>query len=108
LANVDVPGYERPTPFTIEANNMSFSPHDLSVTSESQVVFDFLEEFHTVVFDTPTNATKPPNIHNGDGETDAIPVGQKRTVTVNGNPGGQIPYHCGIHGQGMDGVIHIT
>jgi plastocyanin len=108
MANVDVPSYERPTSSTIEVNNMSFNPHDLAVPSESQVVFDFQEEFHTVIFDTPTNATKPSNINNGGSDTDAIPLGQKRTITVSGNPGGEIPYYCGIHGQGMDGVIHIT
>jgi hypothetical protein len=99
---------EASKPSTIEVNNMSFSPHDLSVTSEGQVVFDFQERFHTVVFDPPTNATKPPNINNGGGDKDAIPIGQKRTITVSGNPGGRIPYHCGIHGVTMDGVIHIV
>jgi plastocyanin len=91
----------------IVVNHMMFSPHDLSVPSGSLVVFDFEEEFHTVVFDTPTNATKPSNINNGGGDTDAIPVGQKRTITVNGNPCGEIPYYCGIHGLGMNGAVYI-
>jgi len=88
-------------------NHAMFSPHDLSVPSGSRVVFDFQEAFHTVVFDMPTNATKSSNINNGAADTDAVPVGQKRTITVTGNPGGQIPYHCGIHGPGMNGIIHI-
>jgi hypothetical protein len=91
MADADVPGHEGPTLHTIEVNNIRFSPHELPVPSGNQVVFDFQEEFHTVVFETPTNATKPPNINNGGGDTDAIPLGQKRSITVSGNPGGEIP-----------------
>jgi hypothetical protein len=89
---------EAPKPSTIEVNNTSFSLHDLSVTSKRQLVFDFHEPFHAVVFDTSANATKPANINDGGGDRDPIPVGQKRTTTFSGNPGGQIPYYyCEMH-----------
>jgi plastocyanin len=65
---------------------------------------------HTVVTDpmTTTNAN-PININNGSGDIDPVlPVPQQRDVTITGNSGGQIRYHCGIHGRGMNGTINIS
>jgi hypothetical protein len=36
------------------------------------------------------------------------PVPQTRKITIKGDSGGQITYHCGIHGLGMMGIIHIS
>ncbi len=55
----------------------------------------------------PTNAL-PITINNGGGDFDAVPAGQQRTVTIDGSSGGMIPYHCGIHGPAMSGVIHLA
>src|SRR6476620_4336712 len=84
--------------------------NELSVPSGTQVTFDFREANHTVVTG-PGEAidADPISINNGAGGTDAVsPVPQSRVVTVTGNSGGEIRYHCGIHGLGMKGIIHIS
>jgi hypothetical protein len=56
-----------------------------------------------------TNASMadPININSGEGSSDPIPVGEKREVTMNGQPGGVIEFQCGIHGPSMSGTIRI-
>jgi plastocyanin len=100
----------QPPTNTVTVDHRSFEPHDLTVPSGTQVTFDFREINHTVVTG-PGEAINadPISINNGSGDRDAVsPVPQTRVVTVTGNSGGQITYHCGIHGPDMNGVIHIS
>jgi plastocyanin len=97
-------------PATVTVDHFAFEPNDLTVPSGTQVAFDFQEDNHTVVTG-PGEAINadPISINNGAGDTDAVsPVPQTRVVTITGNSGGEIRYHCGIHGTMMDGVIHIS
>jgi plastocyanin len=95
-------------PATVTVDHFAFEPNDLTVPSGTEVTFDFQEDNHTVVTDSSTNAD-PISINNGGGDTDAVsPVPQITVVTITGNSGGEIRYHCGIHGSMMDGVIHIS
>jgi len=95
-------------PATVTVDHFAFEPNDLTVPSGTEVTFNFQEDNHTVVTETTTNAD-PISINNGGGDIDAVsPVPQTRVVTVTGNSGGEIRYHCGIHGSMMDGVIHIS
>jgi plastocyanin len=84
--------------------------NELTVTSGTEVSFDFREDNHTVVTEPrDTTNADPININNGGGDIDAVsPVPQIRVVTVTGSSGGEIRYHCGIHGTMMTGVIHIS
>jgi FtsP/CotA-like multicopper oxidase with cupredoxin domain/plastocyanin len=98
------------SPATITVNNNNFTAPDgtntLTVSSGTEVTFNFATPLHTVVFDSPTNADRPTNINNGGGDTDAIsPIPQQKRRTITGNPGGEIPFHCGIHL--FDGIIRI-
>jgi plastocyanin len=97
-------------PATVTVDHFAFEPNDLTVPSGTEVTFDFQEDNHTVMTE-PGDATNadPISINNGGGDIDAVsPVPQTRVVTVTGNSGGEIRYHCGIHGSMMDGVIHIS
>ena len=75
--------------------------------TEVEVTFDFQAGGHTVVTD-PGDAINANaiNINNGHGEHDSVPLGQKRVVTIKGENGGEIKYHCGNHST-MKGIIHI-
>ena len=82
----------------------------LTVPPGTQVTFDFQEDNHTVVTE-PGDAihAEPISINNGGGDFDAVsPVPQQRIVTIKGEHGGEIRYHCGIHGTMMNGIIHIS
>ena len=93
---------------TVTVDHFAFEPNDLTVPSGTEVTFNFQEDNHTVVTETTTNAD-PISINNGGGDIDAVsPVPQTKVVTVTGNSGGEIKYHCGIHGTMMNGVIHIS
>ena len=81
--------------------------NELTVPPDTEVTFDFQAADHTVVTDNTINAD-PININNGNGEHDAVPFGQKKVVTIKGDNGGEISYHCGIHGTFMNGIIHIS
>jgi plastocyanin len=84
--------------------------NELTVPSGTEVTFDFQEDNHTVMTE-PGDAINadPISINNGGGDTDAVsPVPQTRKVTIKGDSGGQITYHCGIHGPAMKGIIHIS
>ena len=94
-------------PNTIVVNNTAFTPNMLNVSPGSMVTFDFQEPFHTATTVQAVGAD-PIEINNGGGPGDAVPVGQTRTVMINGTPGGKIDYTCGIHGSPMDGTIHIV
>jgi FtsP/CotA-like multicopper oxidase with cupredoxin domain/plastocyanin len=94
-------------PDTIAVTDFAFTPATLSVTPNTMVTFDFQAADHTVKTVSTTNATAIA-VNNGGGPTDAVPVGQKRTVMITGSPGGVIKYQCGIHGAFMPGEIHLT
>jgi len=94
-------------PNTIVVNNTAFTPNMLNVSPGAMVTFDFQEPFHTATTVQAVGAD-PIEINNGGGPGDAVPVGQTRTVMINGTPGGKIDYTCGIHGSPMDGTIHIV
>lgn len=102
LADEEVPAN------TVVVDGFSFTPHDLNVAPGSIVTFDFQEANHTVTTLTATPGADPIEINSGAGPGDAIPIGQTRLVTINGPVGAEIHYYCGIHGQGMDGKIHIV
>jgi plastocyanin len=91
----------------VVGNNNTFTPDTLNVSPGSMVTFDFQEPFHTVTTVQAVGAD-PIEINNGGGPGDAVPVGQTRTVMINGTPGGKIDYTCGIHGPPMVGTIHIV
>jgi plastocyanin len=104
---------DQPPP-TVTVNHFAFVSGDgtnkLTVPSGTQVTFDFQEDNHTVVTD-PDNAidADPININNGGGDFDAVsPIPQTRVVTIKGKSGGEIRYHCGIHGPHMNGIIRIS
>ena len=83
--------------------------HELTVAPDTEVTFEFQAADHTVVTE-PGDAINadPININNGNGDLDPVPPGQKRVVTIKGTNGGEVRYHCGIHGTFMNGVIHIS
>ena len=89
-------------------NTLTFNPSDLSVPSGTMVTFDFQTGFHTVTTDSTSGGATAIEVNNGGGPSDGITAPAQRTVTVSGGPGGQINYHCGVHGTTMAGVIHIT
>jgi plastocyanin len=95
-------------PDTIVVKNMSFTPNTLDVSPGSMITFDFQEPFHTVTTPVPPAAADPIEINNGGGPGDAVPAGQTRTVMINGSPGAEINYICGIHGPGMSGKVRIV
>jgi len=95
-------------PQTVVVANFLFTPQTLTVAPGSTVTFDFQQADHTVMTDPPPTNASPITINNGGGDFDAVPAGQQRTVTINGSSGGMIPYHCGIHGPQMSGVIHLA
>lgn len=94
-------------PLTVVVTNNKFTPESLVVPVNSTVTFDFQGFPHTVMTVTATNATAIA-VDSGGGPFDAIPAGQKRTVTITGSPGGIIKYQCGIHGSQMPGEIRLT
>lgn len=97
---------ERPDAFTVDVIDFRFDPEELTVPNGSRVTFHFRAPLHTVR--TPlgnTNMADPINIDNGAGGP--VPQGERREVTINGMPGGEVRYECGIHGPSMAGRIHI-
>jgi len=95
-------------PNTIVVNNTSFTPGTLEVSPGAMVTFDFQEPFHTATTPVPPATADPIEINNGGGPGDAVPAGQTRTVMINGTPGAEIDYICGIHGPSMSGKIRIV
>ena len=93
-------------PTTVTVKNFEFDRPSLSVPNGTKVIFDFQDPFHTVKT-TSASMAEPITINNGEGERDAVPQGEKREVIINGSSGGMIEYECGIHGQGMIGIIRI-
>lgn len=94
-------------PIIVTVKSFEFDPPSLSVPNGTKVIFDFQDPFHTVKT-TSAIETEPLTINNGGGDTDAVPAGEKREVTINGSSRGVIEYECGIHGPAMSGVIHIA
>ena len=100
---------DEPVENTILVDNFAFSPSVLVVSSGSSITFDFREADHTVSTVSTTGAASSIEINNGGGPGDAIaPLPQQISVIVNGNPGDEIDYICGIHGAGMSGKIVIS
>jgi plastocyanin len=99
------------TSTTVIVKNIEFvtpeGAHELTVPSDTQLTFDFQEGRHTVKTESAKDAD-PITINNGNGDFDAVPVPQKRVVTIKGKSGGVIRYYCGIHGPSMNGTIHIS
>lgn len=93
---------------TIVVDRLAFTPNTVTVRSGSQLTFDFKEANHTVTTTSTTGAAVSIEINNGSGSIDPIPAGQTRTITVTGNPGDEINYHCGIHLEAMIGKIVIA
>jgi FtsP/CotA-like multicopper oxidase with cupredoxin domain len=93
---------------TVVVKNNAFSPNTLDVSPGSLVTFDFQEPFHTVTTPVAPAAADPIEINDGGGPGDAVPAGETRTVVINGAPGAEIDYICGIHGVGMAGKIRIV
>jgi plastocyanin len=97
----------------VDSPNGSFNPDHISVPSGTEVTFDFQASGHSVQFDSFTNAVSIPNI-TGDGNPQhvhtAVSSNTKKKVTVQTQQagGGQITYHCGLHGPAMKGTINIT
>jgi plastocyanin len=91
---------------TVTVTNFAFDPAILTVPNGAKIIFDFQDPFHTVQT-TSASMAKPITINNGGGDTDPVPAGEKREVTINGEPGGVIEYQCGIHGAFMSGTIRI-
>ena len=91
---------------TVTVKNFEFDPHILTVSNGAKITFDFQDPFHTVMT-TSVSMADPITINNGEGDSDPVPEGEKREVTINGQPGGVIEYQCGIHGPSMSGTIHI-
>ena len=74
----------------------------------TEVIFDFQEPNHTVVIDNASNADLFTPINNGGGNQDAVhPVPKQITLIITGTMGGEIGFHCGIHGPSMNGIIRI-
>ncbi len=102
-----------PTNFTITVDHNKFvSPDGTNVltvpSSGTTVIFGFEQPNHTVVIDNVQNADPIDPINNGNGDTDGVgPVPKQITRVITGNMGGEIRYHCGIHGQVMNGIIRI-
>ena len=94
-------------PVTVTVKNFEFDVPLLTVPNGAKVIFDFEDGFHTVKT-TSASMADPITINNGGGDTDAVPQGEKREVTINGMPGGVIEYECGIHGPSMTGTIRIA
>jgi plastocyanin len=92
--------------FTVTVKNFAFEPSILTVPNGAKIIFDFQNGIHTVKTTNAQNAD-PITINNGGGNADAIPAGETREVTINGEPGGVIEYQCGIHGAFMSGTIRI-
>jgi len=102
------------TVITVTVRDFEFvSPdgtNELTVPPDTQVTFDFQAGEHTVVT-APENSinAEPISINNGGGDFDAVlPVPQKKVITIKGKSGGEIRYQCGIHGEFMSGIIHIS
>jgi len=100
------------SPTTITVKDFAFTAPDgsniLTVPSGTQITFDFQEDGHTVVLDPATNADPFTPINNGGGDFDAIrPIPKQITRIITGNLNGEIPFHCGIHGPSMKGIIRI-
>ena len=93
-------------PTTVTVKNFQFDPPSLTVPNGTKIIFNFEDAGHTVVTAIASMA-EPITINNGEGDTDTLPQGEKREVTIMGKPGGVIEYECGMHGQGMAGVIRI-
>jgi len=91
---------------TVTVKNFEFDPPILTVPNGSKITFDFQDPFHTVMT-TRAIMADPITINNGRGDSNPIPAGEKREVTINGQPGGVIEYECGIHCASMSGSIRI-
>ena len=100
---VDTPIVE---PIIVTVKNFAFDHPSLSLPNGTNVIFDFQDPFHTVKT-TSASMADPITINNGRGDTDDVPQGEKREVTINGSSGGMIEYECGIHGPSMSGIISI-
>ncbi len=94
-------------PPTVTVKNFEFDNPSLTVPNGTKVIFDFQDPFHTVKTTSAIEA-EPITINNGGGDSDAVPQGEKREVTINGSSRGVIEYECGIHGPGMSGIIRIA
>ena len=93
---------------TVVVDGLAFTPSIVTVPSGGQLTFDFREASHTVTTTSTTGAATSIEINNGGGPSDPVPSGQKRTVTMIGNPGDEINYMCGIHLEAMTGKIIIV
>ena len=95
---------------TIIVKDNAFTPTPLNVAPGSIVTFDFQEPFHTATTSSinPPAGADPVEVNNGGGPTDHVPAGTKKMTTINGSPGTEINYVCGIHGISMSGKIVIT
>src|SRR5574342_248863 len=91
-------------PIIVTVKNFAFDHPSLSVLNGTKVIFDFQDPFHTVK-KTSASMADPITINNGGGDTDDVPQGEKREVTINGSSDGMIEYECGIHGPSMSGII---
>ena len=92
---------------TVVVDGLAFTPGTVTVPSGGQLTFDFKEANHTVTTTSKTGAAASIEINNG-GSADAIPAGEKRTVTITGNPDDEINYMCGIHLGAMTGKIVVA
>ena len=93
---------------TVVVDGLAFSPSVINVPSGGNLTFDFREPNHTITTTRTTGEAVGLEINNGGGSTSPIPAGEKRTVTVHGNPGDEINYMCGIHLEDMTGKIDIV
>jgi len=98
-----------PPPQTIDVEANAFVPNTLSVAAGANVTFNFKTADHTVTT-TAANMADPIELNDGPGNvgtpSDAVPLGELRTVPVVGMAGGSIDFVCGIHG--FTGTINIT
>jgi plastocyanin len=99
---------EEKPPNTIVVGNNFFDPDTLDVSPGSMVMFDFQGFPHTVTTPVAPAAADRIEINDGGGPGDAVPAGQTKTVMINGTPGAEIHYMCGIHGLTMSGTIRIV
>jgi hypothetical protein len=90
---------------SLVVKNFEFDPPILTLTNSAKITFDFQDSFHSVMT-TNASMADPININGGE-VSDPIPVGEKREVTIVGQPGGVIEFQCGIHGPSMSGTIRI-
>lgn len=88
---------------TVLVDAMAFNPRVLEVPSGTKVTFHFKEAQHSVKTDNNSLT-----INNGENPLVTIPVGEKRVVTITGEPGEVIEYYCGFHGTIMKGTIRIV